>query len=90
MKRFEEIRDMVMALEADFDKFYERIWENMAIDEETYEEAKADTAKIASKLKINFKHDLTSWIGNEIMLGLLPLDDEGKKQAYFVHSVTKY
>ena len=24
MKRFEEIRDMVMALEADFDKFYDK------------------------------------------------------------------
>ena len=24
MKRFEEIRDMVMAMEADFDKFYDK------------------------------------------------------------------
>ena len=70
----------------DFDDFYEVLIEEMKKDEKEWKDFEKQQNRVEKLLKIDFEEDMTSWIGNEIAVGTVPLADSMsalKKQAYF-------
>lgn len=66
----------------DFNTFYGYLIENMKQDPKEYAEMEKMKSKIEKIFKFSLEDDLLGWIGDEITLGMMPLDDHGQRQAY--------